>query len=236
MFGLKNQRLLVIAPHPDDEVIGCGGLIKRVKDHGGKVYVMYLTVGDTQDFSKKGKSTIAQRMRELEAVVTYLRIDRYSIEFSGDDYHLQLDLLGQRELMHHFERSSAVSVEKVKPTIVAFPSVYSYNQDHRIAAHAVHAALRPSEAVTKFVVPTVIAYEVPADSWSLHHQNVPNFFVPLGRTELNAKLHALALYTSQNRPSPNPRSPDVLTALASLRGSLCASAFAEAFISYRSTI
>ena len=50
MFDFKGQKLLVIAPHPDDEVIGCAGLIQKIKNGGGKVFVLFLTVGDTNDF------------------------------------------------------------------------------------------------------------------------------------------------------------------------------------------
>ena len=55
----SRQRVLVLAPHPDDEVLGCGGLMSRVKDAGGEVYVHFLTVGDTADFSAAGLSTAA---------------------------------------------------------------------------------------------------------------------------------------------------------------------------------
>ncbi|KKR86620.1 MAG: hypothetical protein UU34_C0012G0018 [Candidatus Curtissbacteria bacterium GW2011_GWA1_41_11] len=52
-MDFKKQKLLVIAPHPDDEVIGCGGLIAKIKDAGGQVYVLFLTVGDSRDFTSK---------------------------------------------------------------------------------------------------------------------------------------------------------------------------------------
>src|SRR3990167_4258794 len=58
-MDFKKQKLLVIAPHPDDEVIGCGGLIAKIKDAGGQVYVLFLTVGDTRDMELLGAKVIS---------------------------------------------------------------------------------------------------------------------------------------------------------------------------------
>jgi len=233
MFEPKKQKLLVIAPHPDDEVLGCGGLIKKIKDAGGKVYVLFLTVGDTRDFSKKGSSTGKERKKEIEKVAKLLKFDNYHLVFEGDDYHLKLDLVGQKTLMGIIERESVVSIEKVKPTIVAYPSPGSYNQDHRIARIATHAALRPSATSDKHVVQMVLSYEEPADVWRLQNQPEPNLLVPLTKNEFNSKIAALKLYKSQLRPFPNPRSTKAIKALATLRGSQCGQEFAEGFRLYR---
>lgn len=233
MLDLSKQKLLVIAPHPDDEVIGCGGLIKKIKDARGKVYVLFLTVGDTQDFSKKGLSKASERQKEIEKVARFLKFDDYHVAFKGNNYHLKLDLLGQNELMHMIERESPVSLQKVKPTIVALPSVNSYNQDHRVTAEATHAALRPAPPDNKHSVETVLEYEEPADSWTLNPKIEPIFFVPLSKSQLDAKIKALKLYKSQLRPHPNTRSSETLKALAILRGSMCGSLYGEGFKLYR---
>lgn len=233
MFKLDRQKLLVIAPHPDDEVIGCGGLIKKIKDAGGKVYVLFLTVGDTQDFSKQGLSKGSERQKEIEKVAKFLKYDDYQIAFPGNDYHLKLDLLGQKALMDLIERESSLSLEKIKPTMVALPSSTSYNQDHHSVAEASFAALRPSTPHHKHLVETVLSYEEPADSWTLHPSTEPNFFLPLTENELNAKIKALKLYKSQLRAAPNLRSTDVVKVFAQARGALCGHQFAEGYRSLR---
>ncbi len=227
-------RLLVIAPHPDDEVLGCGGLITKVNEAGGQVYVLFLTVGDTMDFSQKGSSSARERIKEIKMVAKYLQFRDYELAFVGNGHHLKLDVLGQKELMELIERKSKVAIETVKPTLVAFPSVDSYNQDHRMAAWATQAALRPAELTTKHLVRYVMAYEVPADYWRMHNCQEPNFFVPLAGRQLKTKLAAMDLYQSQVRPKPNPRAGSVVRALAQLRGSQCGAGYAEGFVCYRS--
>ena len=234
MLDLKGpQKLLVIAPHPDDEVIGCAGLIQKVKQNKGKVYVLFLTVGDTNDFSKTGSSSLTARKKEIENVSEFLEYDDYDIAFEGDDYHLKLDKLGQKKLMDVIERESKVSIEKIKPTIVVFPSASSYNQDHRIAALATHAALRPSNKESKHFVPTILKYEEAADLWSTEEKRSPDVLVSLSEAEINTKLKALRLYKSQDRPAPNTRSAKVLESLSILRGSQAGTQYAEGFISHR---
>lgn len=236
MFSFKNHKLLVIAPHPDDEVLGCGGIIRRIKNEGGRVYVLFLTVGDSFDFSKKGLSTITQRQKEIETVAKFLKFDDYHIAFPGNDYHLKLDMLGQKELMETIERRDSISIEKVKPTIIAFPYPFSYNQDHRIAGSSTHAALRPAPSRFKHFVPIVLSYEYSADHWSLLNHFQPNFFIPLAKKDLEVKLSALKLYKSQLRFHPNPRSMGSLKALAYLRGSQSSAAASEAFVGHRISI
>ena len=236
MLNLTKQKLLVIAPHPDDEVIGCGGLIKRIKDAGRRVYVLYLTVGDTRDFTKKSSSTIGERRLEIEKVARFFGFDDYYLAFEGNDYHLRLDTLGQKAIMDIIERECPVSLESVKPTIVTFPSPASYNQDHRIVANATHAALRPTTKSNKNFVPFVLSYEEAADHWQLLSSSEPNFLLPLTQEDLAAKIFALKLYKSQLRLGANPRSPQVLKTLATVRGSLCGAAFAEGFLSWRTVV
>ena len=88
MINLRDQTLLIIAPHPDDEILGCGGLIKRIKEEGGKVYVLFMTVGTTVDYSSKGKSSYQERIKEIEKVAKFMQYDDYAIAFPGNNHHL----------------------------------------------------------------------------------------------------------------------------------------------------
>ena len=111
MISFKDQKVLILAPHPDDEVFGAGGLIHRIKREGGKVYILYLTVGTTRDFSKRGGSTEKERVREIEKAAKFLKYDGWKIAFPGNDYHMKLDSVPQLHLINEIERGDKISLE-----------------------------------------------------------------------------------------------------------------------------
>lgn len=237
MVDLKNQRLLVIAPHPDDEILGCGGLIKRIKEAGGKVYVLFMTVGTTQDYTSKGISTHDERLTEIENVAKFLNYDDYSIAFPGNGHHLRLDNIPQLELISAIERGQKVSIEKVKPSIIATPQTTDYNQDHRASALATMTASRPAPEEAKQLISMVITYEFMATAlWSIDKPSTPNIFLELTHEHLNTKLKAMELYQSQTREGFNPRAPESIRSLAFTRGSQTGVQAAEAFFGYRTII
>lgn len=233
MLNLRGQRLLVVAPHPDDEVLGCGGLIKRIKDEGGKVFILFLTVGNTKDYSKIGSSSIQERIKEIEKVASFLKYDDYRIAFRGDEFHLKLDQMPKKDLISEIENGQRISLNKIKPTIVATPQHHDYNQDHNVCAQAVLAATRPLPDELKPLQRTVLGFEsVPtADWWNTPH-NV-NFFIQLSDTDLEAKLTALEIYQSQLRNGYHPRSLRSMKTLAYFRGMQIGNVAAEAFYCYR---
>jgi len=233
MLSWKHQKLLIIAPHPDDEVIGCGGVAVKIKEAGGKVYVLFLTVGDTNDFSGSGFSSKKERLQEIQRVSDYLEFDDYTVAFAGNNHHLRLDQEAQLKLISTIEYESRLSIEKIRPTTIMFPSSTSYNQDHRATAQAAFAACRPASRQYKYQPDMVFSYEVVADQWNLEKLFSPNLFVQLSSKQLDRKIKALKLYQSQLRLRANPRSPKALHGLAALRGAQCGSNFAEAFYLHR---
>ncbi len=239
MFNFKGKKLLVIAPHPDDEVIGGGGLMQHVKENGGKVYVIYLTVGTTHDFTNGGHKTTKaqQRMAEIKAVAKMYKLNGWRVAFTGDQYHLQLDQIAQRQIVHEIERGEKISLETIKPDILVFPSAADYNQDHRAAAYAALAACRPAPAKEKFIPPLILSAEAPMSAWSTETVNPhPNFIIELTAAQLKTKLKGMNMYKSQVRGKGHPRHTDALRALAGLRGSLIGQPAAEAFYCHKLSV
>lgn len=231
--NLKDQKLLIVSPHPDDEVLGCGGLIKRVKDAGGKVYVLFITVGDTQEYSKKGVSNGHERISEIQKVAKFLKYDDYQVLFQGNTFHLRLDSIPQIELVSKIEES----LNRIKPTIVAMPQISDYNQDHRAIAQALITATRPAPSVFKPFQKTILAYQsIAVADWARANTEKTNFYIELSESELNAKLKALAMYKSQVRPGVHPRSIASVRNLARYNGLQCGIKAAEAYICYRNLI
>lgn len=230
MISFEKKKILIVSPHPDDEAFGCGGLIQKCKKDGGKVYVLYLTVGTTKDFSKEEKSTANQRMQEIESVSSLFGFERYKIAFIGEKYHLKLDSVPIKDIINEIERGSKISLEKIMPDMLLIPPANDYNQDHRIANQASIAAARPTSGEFKSFQKTVLEYELPPSSWFLGEKcSPPNFYVPLEDAEFETKLKSLKLYGSQLKSSLNPLSTYGCRAQASFRGMQIGKKFAEAY-------
>lgn len=230
MIALDSATALIIAPHPDDEVFGCGGLMHRLKSNGGKVYVLYITVGTTRDFSPQGVSTAQERLENIRQVSEYLRVDGYAVAMPGDNYHLKLDAVPQKDLIHAIERGGEVCLEELRPDIVLAPSNSDYNQDHRAVSQAAISAVRPASPRYKSFQPVILTYELPYQQWSVaDNPPAPNLYVRLSDEDMEAKITALQCYKSQLKAPDSPLSVHGVKTLASYRGLQCGGAAAEAF-------
>ena len=128
---LSKQRLLVVAPHADDETYGCAGTIARMRSLGAEVYVIVFSVGNVAHYGVDKQVTGDKRSSELDSVMKYLDVTDYEILFDDDQVHLRLDDIPRRDLIAKVEKDARISIDKVKPTMIAVPAV-SYNQDHEV--------------------------------------------------------------------------------------------------------
>jgi N-acetylglucosamine malate deacetylase 1 len=165
--------------------------MSRVKRAGGEVHVLFLTVGDTTDFSVSGRSTTSERLDEIEEFAAFVALDGFDIAYRGDAYHLRLDNLPRHELVTLLERTSPLSINALEPTIVAFPDVTSYNQDHKATAYATSTALRPGDRRVRHQPSLVLSYEEAADGWSTEQPSPRNVFIELDQVDLDQKIKAL---------------------------------------------
>ncbi|WP_049571047.1 PIG-L deacetylase family protein [Nocardiopsis sp. SBT366] len=225
----SQERLLVYSPHPDDETLGCGGLMHKAKRAGAEVFVQFLTVGDTADQSVKGFSTAEERHTEIKKVSEHFRWDDWHMALPGDEHHLRLDSVPRVDLTRLIERDSPLSVAALRPTVVLVPHHTSYNQDHQAVAEAVHTALRPSNNGLRHHPRMVLSYEEAADQWRFEPVGSPNLIVELDEQDLEAKLQAMELYGSQSHEHPHTRSELTLRSLAVLRGMQAGVALGEGY-------
>jgi LmbE family N-acetylglucosaminyl deacetylase len=233
VFTLKNKRILILSPHPDDEVFGCGGLIARAKDEGSEIYVLYFTIGTTKDFSKKGETTYEARLKELKAATKMLGLNGYRIALP-EDCHLRLDTVPQRTLINEIERGEKISLEALKPDILLLPIEDDYNQDHRAIYEAAITATRPSSKKHKHFQPIVLTYELPYATWGINTTQLPpNVYIELSKDDLGRKIDALKCYKSQLKANDAPLSVHGVKSLATLRGVQCGSLYAEAYTAKR---
>ena len=227
------RTILILSPHPDDEVLGCGGLISRAKAEGARVYVLFLAIGNTREFTSEGRSTDDERMAEIKKVAEFLDYDGWRIAYQGDRYHLRLDTVAQLDLISEIEAGPDISLQALRPDILLVPQAVDYNQDHRACTDAAFAAARPAPDGVKALTPVVLGYEsVPAE-WSPSPPAPRDCFVALDEQDVQAKIDALLLYRSQVRPGHHLRSPEAIRTLADLRGRQSGVPRAEAFVTYR---
>lgn len=229
MIDWQNERVLILSPHPDDEVIGCGGLISKVKDEGGQVLVQFVTLGDTRDVSVTGMSTADERLVEIDRVAGILKYDDWDIALRGAEYHLRLDAMARVDLVGVLEETARLSLRAVEPSVVLLPAPWSYNQDHRAVAEAALTALRPMDVADRRAPRVVALFEEVADQWAAESTTPPNLFVELDTPHLDDKIEAMRTYASQVRPHPHTRSLEALRNMAVVRGAHSGLRFAEAY-------
>ncbi|MEK7865644.1 MAG: PIG-L deacetylase family protein [Planctomycetota bacterium] len=230
---LKDQRLLIVSPHADDETAGAGGLAIRVKQAGGHVYVMVASVGDLDHFDQTGKKVHGSTRRdELAGAMKTLGVDDWEILFEDNDLHLRLETLPRRDLIDQIERKGRLSTEKTRPTMVVLPAP-SYNQDHEAIFRAGITACRPHLASMKAFQSVVLIADAPQLAWNAD-QGVftPNFYVDISDC-LEQKLQAFACHRSQARPDPHQGGAQAIRLLAEWRGREISVKAAEAFQCYR---
>lgn len=233
----KNQRLLVISPHADDETFGCAGTMAKVKSYGGKVYVILVSVGTVVQFTPDGKKKIRgeEREDEFKRVMEFLKVDDIDILYRDAETHLRLDSIPRLELISRIETDSKLSLQKLNPTMIALP-VISYNQDHEAVFKAGFTACRPHLRDIKSFQRIVLGYDNPAISWSLEREKFhPNFYVDISEY-LSKKLSAVKMYETQKKSSTHHASVESIEYLSKVRGREVSVDAAEAFMSYRFVI
>lgn len=218
------QTALVLAPHPDDEVLGMGGTIAMLARRGVRVVVAITTRGRERDF---GPEQIATVRREAERAHAVLGVSesRFLDEFPA----AYLDTVPQADL----NRALAGLVQEVRPDTLFLPFVGDIHFDHQAVFNAGMVAARPNGAA---VPARIYAYETLSETnWHAPYLTpsfVPNAYFDIGST-LDVKLEAMRAYASQLREAPNERSTQAITALATLRGATVHLHAAEAFVLVR---
>lgn len=213
------MKVVVVAPHPDDEVLGCGGVMARHADDGAEVHVVIATRGIPELFAPelvaRGRAELAEAHRILGVAETRF------LDFPAP----RLDTVPRHEL--------ADALRKVfydlGATIVYLPHHGDIHADH---GHVYHAGLVAARPLAGCPVRRVLCYETLSETeWTPPIDGAvffPTVFVNIEK-QLQRKLDAMACYKSQLKQAPNPRSLDVLRALAQLRGSTIHAPAAEAF-------
>ncbi|MFA5878138.1 MAG: PIG-L deacetylase family protein [Candidatus Staskawiczbacteria bacterium] len=217
------MKVLVVAPHPDDEVLGCGGTIKRYVNQKNEVYLCIVTCGYTPDWSTE---FIKNRKKEIECANKTLGIKE---TFFLDLPTVKLDTVPQKKLNDLI----LSCVEKIEPDCVYIPHRGDLNKDHQLVFES---ALVVSRSKPGSCIKKVFSYEVPSETeWGqpkikkLHDVFLPNVYVDIKDT-LETKLKAMKCYKSELRAFPHPRSLKGIIVLSEKRGMEAGLENSEAFV------
>jgi len=222
----RDRTVLVYAAHPDDEVLGAGGTIVRAVELGAAVHVYIPATGVHARRNvlpdEAARAAALDRLRgDAAAALACLGVPAERLTL-GDFADNELDGVTRLTVIHALEDV----VARVRPDVLLTHHFRCTNVDHQRCHEAAVVATRPS--VTQRV--TLLAFEVPSSTGYLRPTAFePTLYVGLEERHVAAKLAALQAYESEVRPDPHPRSPEVLRALAKVRGSEAGYPWAEAF-------
>jgi LmbE family N-acetylglucosaminyl deacetylase len=222
------HRVLVVAAHPDDEALGCGGWMKRLSLLGARVSVVFLADGVGSRGPERDVDPVALAQRESAA--------REAAGMLGASVHAfhrlpdnRLDTVALLDVAQRIEEAK----RDLEPDLVLTHHPGDLNVDHRVVSLATVTAFRPKPAERWC---EILAFEIPtASDWGASFTGtpfVPDTFVEITAT-LETKLAAYGSYGDEVPPDPHARSTNAVRHLAELRGRQAGVPAAEAFVTLR---
>ena len=206
------MKILVLAAHPDDEVLGMGGTIKKLSKLDNKIHLCIITEGASAQY--KNKKMIKIRKDACIASGKILGIKDFSFLGFPD---AKLDSIPQLEINKKIEKI----ILKIKPDIVYTISDGDNSKDHEKVFESALVAARPIASTVK----KILSYEIPGLRRTPFS---PNVFEDI-TNEIKFKNKAFSSYESEIESYPHPRSIEAIENLAKYRGTQSGMRFAEAF-------
>lgn len=198
---------LIIAPHADDEVIGCGGAAALATERGERVVLLVMATGGVKHHHLDQCATVSERCVELQASCNVLGIADYRVLFPGHD--MQLERMWMLDIVTALD--AVVRSESFDEVYIPEPS---HNRDHQITYDAAIAALRPCGGSSPNLI---AAYEGTSLTVDLAVPRCGDLYVNIA-SSLSKKCNALRAYKSQIREYPHPTSEEAIRRLAAMRG------------------
>ncbi len=225
MIAHPDKPVLVVAAHPDDEVLGCGGTIARLTEQGTEVHIAILGEGATSRYDKRDQAdpaevaVLSDHARQVADLLGVAQLHRFDLPDNRFDTVPLLEVIKRLEKL----------IDAIQPATLFTQHGGDVNIDHVVTFRAALTATRPQAAMP---VREVLAYEVPSSTeWAFQQFEPPfkpNVFIDISST-LETKLQAMRLYESEARAWPHPRSDRALTAQAENWGRTVSVDAAEAF-------
>jgi len=222
-----SKKILIVAAHPDDEVLGCFGTVARLIKEGYEAYTLILGEGktsrDDQRIVKNKKDEIKVLNTEIEKANKVIGVKKVFIESFPDNRFDSVDLLDIIKVISKVK-------DEVKPDIIFTHYENDLNIDHQITYKAVITASRPMEGeVTK----DIYSFEILSSTeWNYPLSFSPDTYFDISDT-INLKIKAMKKYSSELCEYPHPRSLEGIELNAKYQGMRIGKRYVEAFKSIR---
>ncbi len=229
MHKAKNEKILVIVAHADDEAIGCGGTLIRHNDNGDEIRIIYMTDGVSA--RAEGASTEVNiagqnRLSAQQQACHQLNVSKYYNFDFPDNRMDQISLIDITQVIEPI-------ITEFQPSVIYTHHGGDLNVDHRIVHQAVLTACRPQP---NSWVKKILSFEVNSStewaSTSMSSAFLPNYFVEISEYQ-QEKQQLLEKYQEEMKPYPHTRSIEAINYLNKVRGSSVGVESAEAFMLIR---
>lgn len=228
MFSkLKNKKILVVASHPDDEVLGCGGTIAKLIHNKNQVHVYFSHEGSSSRYDDyKNKKSLKEIKKRNGMALRCSKFLGYNIVAFGNNVNLRNENFS---VLNNVKKLDKI-INKIKPDIIITHHPDDINDDHQITFKIVSNATRPP---AKHLVKEIYLMEIPSTTdWTLRSSFMPNIFVDI-TMHIDTKIKAIKLYKSEINKYPHSRSEKNLKAHSIYRGAQVGIKNIEAFELYR---
>jgi LmbE family N-acetylglucosaminyl deacetylase len=220
-----NDSVLIVAAHPDDEVLGCGGTIAKLANDGIAVHVVFMADGVSSRDSNPQSALSDLESRRTAAINACDILGVRSVSF-GDFPDNRMDSVALLDITKTVERF----IFEHHPATVFTHHAGDVNIDHRRTLEAVVIACRPQtgqpiRSILSFEVPSSTEWQLPGNAPAFE----PNWFVDISAT-LDRKMAALEAYSVELKDWPHPRSRRGVEYLVRWRGAMIGADAAEAFV------
>jgi len=215
------KKVLILSPHADDEILGCGGYISKYSKLNYQINVVVITnanKGAPEIYPPESIKSLRNEAKKANNLIGTHRL------FFENLPAVNLNNYPVYKITNTIDKYLA----KIDPEIVFIPSKNDIHDDHKIIFKAAKVSMRPNK---KSNLKKILSYEVLSETeWNENDKSFnPNYYVSLDKLDINKKINAFLKYKSQVKKFPHPRSKEAILNLSKVRGSQVFMKYAEAF-------